>query len=109
MPTYAAAAVVYSPVSDDGYYVAVSRRSVAARRAERLEELFWAPADAFDDVPAAMSALERFAPRLGNLVLQTYVLRVKPFLLDEDALIAREIVRWTAPAPAWFVEDGAAA
>ena len=107
MPAFAAAVLLYSRIGDDVYYLALSPRSVPLRRAERLEELFWAPTEVCCAAPALRVALGGFVPRRGNVVLQSYVVGVKPFLLDDDALIAREIVRWITPMQEWSSRDAA--
>jgi hypothetical protein len=107
MLCFAAAALTYSEDLDDAHYVTVGGRG-PVRRAERLEQLVWEPADAFSSIAAALMARKHFAPGAGHAVWQTYVLAVKPLLLEEDVLIAYEIIDCSVPRPEWFYPGVAA-
>jgi hypothetical protein len=108
MPRFAAALLCYWRSSDDAYYLAVGRSGSTIGAAPRIEELIWSPHDTFAGPRLAKAALERFAPRRGNTVLQNYVVRVKPFLLDDEAFTVRQIVSWSTPALEWLARDEAA-
>src|SRR5262245_5651956 len=59
---YAAALLAYSPAVDDALFLALDRGACVVRRAERLEELWWAPPDTLDTPQAAVEACGRFVP-----------------------------------------------
>ena len=105
---YAAALLVYFHAADDAWYLALGAAATAARCSERLEELWWAPTETFATPQAAVEASERFVPRPGNIVWQSYAVAVRPFLLDEESLVLRGIISWETAMPEWMADEEAA-